>query len=482
MFVLIGTLLAFPILVVILGELNLRLRRQGKNYTQSITVIRNILLPLVAIYFLVTTIAEIDPESTLSKIFLTVSVIIGLVALMGIINGIIYERDAGSQFPKLFLDLGRILVIGIGVAMTLSLVWNYDLENLITALGVSSLVLGLALQEPLGNLFNGITLINERPFKVGDFIEVDGHAGKVVEVNWRAVRLLTRERDLIVLPHMKVSQSAIMNHSSPEEQWAQKIMMGFSYDHPPNKVKRVMMDVCLATPGVLRHPEPEVKTDEFADSAVVYEIEYYIANYGLHEEIKDDFMTRVWYAARRHGLEIPYPQMNLHQEPQRKKEARDAALDRKHLDYAISMLGVPEEAEYLYESEGIEVLSYGEGETLLDQSVSNPDLYLLLSGEVRLQTRDANQETKIISELHRGDFITQILLAGSRTNMITARATEDSEVVYLPEAIVRRLVNRYPKLAISIEETMATRRKQLRKVLDENRSTQNRASLQGTVR
>ena len=466
---LIAVLLAFPLLVVLLGEINLRLKRQGKDYTQSITVIRNVLLPLIAIYFLVTAIADIDPNSTLSKLFLTGSVIIGLIALMGIINGVIYERDAGSQFPKLFLDLGRILVIGFGIAMTLSLVWNYDLENLITALGVSSLVLGLALQEPLGNLFNGITLINERPFKVGDFIEVDGHAGKVVEVNWRAVRLLTRERDLIVLPHMKVSQSAIMNHSQPEEQWAQKIMMGFSYDHPPNKVKRVMMDVCMATPGVLREPEPEVKTDEFADSAVIYEIEYYIANYGVHEEIKDDFMTRVWYAAKRHGLNIPFPQMNLHQEPQRKKEERDAAMDQAHLAYAISMLDVPDEADYLQGAEGVDVLNYGEGETLLDQSIGNPGLFLLVSGEVRLQTRDANRETKVISELHRGDFITQVILAGSRTNAVTALATEDSEVVYLPEAIIRSLVNRYPKLAISIEETMATRRKQLRKVLEETR-------------
>lgn len=193
-------------------------------------------------------------------------------------------------------------------------------------------------------------------------------------------------------------------------------------------------------------------------------------------------MTRVWYAARRHGLEIPFPQMNLHQEPQRKKEQRDAALDRGHLNYAISMLGVPDEAEYIHESEAIEVLSYGEGETLLDQSVGNPGLFLLLSGEVRLQSRDANQETKIISELHRGDFITQIILAGSRTNSITARATEDSEVVYLPEAVIRRLVNRYPKLAISIEETMVTRRKQLRKILDENRPALRSAPLQDIVK
>ena len=472
---LVGVLLLFPLSVVLLGEVILRLRSQGRQYASSVEIFRNVLLPLTAIYLLVTGIGGYDYGSVVSRVVLTAIIILGLVALMGVINGVLFERDAGSKVPKLFLDLGRILVVAFGVALTLSFVWGYNLSNLITALGVSSIVLGLALQEPLGNLFNGITLINERPFQVGDFIEVDGHAGRVVEVNWRAVRLLTRERDLIVLPHMKVSQSAIMNHSQPEERWAQKIMLGFSYDCPPNFVKRVMLEVCAAVPEIMVTPEPEVKVDDFADSAVIYEIEYYIANYGLHEDVKNDFMTRVWYAAKRNGIEIPFPQINLHREPQREKAA--AAQDRKHeyLDYTIRMLGIPEDVEHLHDSPEVITQSFGEGEPVLDQGQEETGMYFLINGEVILQTQTPAGSIKQIAELHRGDFLTQLMLPGSRRNVVSAIATEDTEVVYFPEHVVRRLVNRYPKLAIQTEDIMATRRKQLYKVRGGTKLARNRS-------
>ncbi len=467
--ILVGVLLLFPIAVVLLGELSLRLELAGKKYANSVNVIRNVLLPLMAIYLLATNLGGYESDSTINKVFLTAGVIIGLGGLVGIINGVLFDRDTDNKVPKLFLDLGRILVIALGIALTLSLVWGLDLSQLITALGVSSIVLGLALQDTLGNLFNGITLINERPFKVGDYIEVDGHDGRVVEVNWRAVRLLTRERDLIVLPHLKVAQSAIMNHSQPEEHWAQKVMLGFSYDHPPNFVKRIMLETCAATPGILTHPPAEAKVDDFADSAVVYEVEYYIANYGQAEDVKNDFMTRVWYAAQRHDISIPFPQVNYHREPQADKEARRKLQREADLSYAVRMLNIPGDTEKIGRQDGVVIRSYGEGEPLINYGRTQGGLFFVLSGVVQLKTKDATDALKLISELQRGDFITQLLLPGSRKNAIAAVALEDSRVVYFPESVTRRLVNRYPKLAIQTEDILATRRKQVQKIKGESR-------------
>ena len=455
----------FPVAVIGLGEIILRLQRNGRAYASSVQVVRNVLLPLLATYWLVSELGKGGTEGTISKLFLTAAVIIGLTSLLGVINGIIFEKDAGTAVPKLFLDLGRILIVSVGIALTLSYVWGADLSSLATALGVSSIVLGLALQDTLGNLFNGITLINERPFRVGDYIEVDGFAGQVVEVNWRAVRMLTRERDLIVLPHMKVSQSAIVNHSRPEVNWAQKIMMGFSYDVPPNTVKRVMLETMAATPGIMADPVPEVKVDEFADSAVVYEVEYYIESFGRQEDVKNEFMTRVWYAAKRNDIDIPFPQLNIHREPQREKITGAEERDTRDLNYAIRMLGVASESKYLHGTRSVEQLSFGEGETILNAAFNDPGLYFIISGEVQLSAVDAVGVSKQLSEVQRGDFITQILRKGSRNNIVTAMAREDTKVIYFPERIVRRLVNRHPGLAIQIEEIVSTRRKQFDKVL-----------------
>ena len=462
--ILAAVLLLFPLLVVVLGEVVLRLRSRGLAYAASVSTIRNVILPLIAFYLLLVYVARVPPDALVSKLFVTFSIIIGLVALIGVINGVLFERETGSRVPKLFLDLGRILVVALGIAMTMSLVWGQDLSQLITALGVSSIVLGLALQDTLGNLFSGITLINEQPFQVGDYIEVDGLSGKVVEVNWRAVRLLTRERDLIVLPHLKVAQSPILNHSRPEEHWAEKLTVGFSYDHPPNQVKRVLYETCLATPHILHDPPPEVKVDDFADSAVTYEVEYYVPNYGAREEIRDDFMSRVWYAARRSGFTIPFPQLNIHREPQTQRARADEAARERHVTFAVRLLGVAGEREDLLNNPRVEILDFGEGETLLDQGSNRPGLFLLLSGEVRLIHEAADGTRVSLAELHRGDLVTELLQTGSRTNAITVLAIQDTEAVFIGEQTLRRLVNRYPKLAFTVEEMLVTRRKQIGKM------------------
>ena len=460
---LLGLVILFPLLVILLGEAQRAVRLRGGGYDRSIALLRNVVLPLTAIYLLIVYVGRLPQDGLVVKLFITAAIIVGLVAVLGILNGALFGGSASQRVPKLFLDLSRILIIFLGVAIVLSLVWGYDLNNLITALGVSSIVLGLALQDTLGNLFNGITLINERPFRVGDYVEVEGFAGQVVEVNWRAVRLLTRERDLIVLPHLKVAQSAIINHSQPEERWAQKMTLGFSYDNAPNRVKRIIMQTMLETPFILHEPEPECKVETFADSSVNYEVEYYISSFSRREEIKDDFMSRVWYAARRGGLEIPFPQLNIHRQPQRERAAAAADRSTADLRYLTRLLQIEPEYEHLLNHPQVRLLSFGEGEPIIERGRRAPGLYLIMSGEVRMTTLDAGADTVEMALLHRGDLATEIIDRRRRVNVVSVTAVEDTELVHLSEPLVRSLVNRYPELAHRLERSVVARRKQIQK-------------------
>src|SRR5262249_57888707 len=93
-----------------------------------------------------------------------------------------------------------------------------DLSGLIATLGVTSIVLGLALQETLGNLIAGIAVLFERPFQIGDWIKVGDLLGKVHEINWRSVRVRTRAQDLVVVPHSLIAKETITNYSQPSLQ------------------------------------------------------------------------------------------------------------------------------------------------------------------------------------------------------------------------------------------------------------------------
>ena len=182
-------------------------------------------------------------------------------------------------------------------------------------MGVGSIVIGLALQDTLGNLFSGIALLFERPFTEGDWIEVDSVKGKVIEINWRSVHILTRELEMLVIPNAVLAGATIRNYRRPQRLHVEVVEVGFSYNDPPNKVKQVMKEIALSTKGVLERPEPVVQTISYDDSSIGYKVRLFLSDYDRVPQIRDEFVTRVWYAAERYNLNIPFPIRTLYHNP-----------------------------------------------------------------------------------------------------------------------------------------------------------------------
>ena len=456
-------LVGFPLSVLGLSELLARARRRKATYAGGIRLLRNVALPLFALYVLATQLAELPPGAPGMKILVTLTALVALVAIIGIVNGVFFGggSTAVANVPKLFLDLARLVIVAIGVAVVLSSVWDFDLGELVTALGVSSIVLGLALQDTLGNLFSGITLLYEKPFSEGDFIVVGDVEGRVVEVNWRAVRLYTREKDMIVMPHVMVAQSAIVNRSRPIVPWAQKLEIGFSYDDAPNRVKDILFEVLDETPGVLAEPAAEVKTIRYNDSSIDYEVEYFISSFAVNEEVRDAFMTRVWYAAQRHGLNIPFPIRTLyHHEP--KSDADHGERLRAYLDEASRMLSPQASPPLQIPAAGAKYEHYGIGEQVIPFGKRAEGLFLVLDGEADLVTLDRDGDRVNVVHLARGDFFSEIVSPGTRRGVIEVVAATDLELVHVSERQLRRLANRDATLAGRLDDVNTARRQQVR--------------------
>ena len=162
---------------------------------------------------------------------------------LSLLNAILFGQAKAdtwrSRVPKLLIDLFRLFLVLLGGAIVLATVWNTDLAGVVTALGVSSIVIGLALQDTLGSVTSGIALLFERPFTVGDWLRVGDMVGQVIDINWRAVRLQTFEREMVIIPHKLISSEIIRNFSQPLRLHAERIRIGFSYDDPPNLPKQV---------------------------------------------------------------------------------------------------------------------------------------------------------------------------------------------------------------------------------------------------
>jgi small-conductance mechanosensitive channel len=453
-----GLIVAVPIGILLLNETLHTIQQRRPQLISPVTQLKNVVLPLFATIFLVTHVFDFSANTWFVKIITTVAWMLLINSLLAIINTILFE-SAGegtwqSRIPKLFLDLFRVILVLLGGAVILSSVWGADLSNLATALGLGSFVLGLALQDTLGNLFSGIALYYEKPFKVGDNIKIGDHAGKIIEMNWRAVRILTREEEMIVIPHLIIAKDPITNYSQPTSYYVHKKMVGFSYNTPPNLVKAILEDCLKNTPGVLEYPKPVAKTHDFKDSSIEYELEFAVAEFIQHEDVTDDLVSRIWYAAKRNNLEMPFPQLVY-------QPAVVPETMQQHLEKVLQDLPsiIPIDRSKIKDlADGVLLQYYGEGEVLLKENQVNDQLYIIIEGIAKQFTRDIDGNEVHLLDLKKGDFFGESALLGSRPNPSSVRALSDLEVLVILPAEIIEMLEKNPSLAVQLDGVLESRR------------------------
>lgn len=201
----ISLIVSFPVLVIGLGELIYRLQRQGKPLVTTLRIIRNLVLPMLVFLLFLRQVMQFPVSGQFVKSVETLFWMCAIHAALSLFNEMLFEQATAdtwrARVPKLLIDLFRLFLVLLGAAIVLATVWGADLAGVAATLGVSSIVIGLALQDTLGSVMSGIALLFERPFSVGDWLRVEGLVGQVIDINWRAVRLQTLEREMIIIPH-----------------------------------------------------------------------------------------------------------------------------------------------------------------------------------------------------------------------------------------------------------------------------------------
>lgn len=217
-----------------------------------------------------------------------------------LLNPWFHERP-GEGVPAIVQDSAIAVVAGVASLVV------FKSWNLVGAIAGSAIVLGLALQDTLGNAFAGLAIQIERPFRVGHWISAGDQEGRVVEITWRATKIRTKSGDLVVLPNTVVSQQAIHNFSAPTVPTRLFVDVGIAYETPPNAARAALLGAMGRVAGVLAAPPPDVLLTEFAGSAITYRARFWIEQFERTETIKSDVRVAIYYELKRRDIEIPWP-------------------------------------------------------------------------------------------------------------------------------------------------------------------------------
>jgi len=360
-------------------------------------------------------------------------------------------RRMGVTPPRLMREVVALVVyLTLGAILLRSL--DVEVTGIIATSAVITVVVGLALQQTLGNLLAGLALAWEQRLSIGTWVEIDGQVGIIEQTGWRSVIIRTRLDERLLVPNSEVGAARITILGSGDRPAAVAVRLGVAYGAPPDAVKEVFATIAGDIPGILKDPPPRILTVEYADSAVVYECRLWSRTPWRREDITDQFLTRAHQALARAGMEIPFPQRTLHRAPH-----------RENTDTADHRLGFLAEAELFDEipSEALAAMAensrmqrYAPGEAVVRVGDPSTALFLVTSGEVAIV-----QDRREIARLAPGQFFGEMAFLTGSLRTATVRATTSAvEVVELDEGSLRSLLVDQPELADNLAEKMAARR------------------------
>lgn len=404
--------------------------------------------------YLVLKMFGVPGDNTFSKIALAATIFLSSNIVLKMLNLLFWDyllkKQVEVYIPRLVIDIINGIVLAIVALAILNGIFGVRLSGLLVTSTVLSAVIGLSLQDILGNLFAGLALQMERPYKLGEWISVGDKEGIVIQMNWRTLTIRTRDGDNVTIPNATVSKDIVTNHSRPDRNHMCRVEVGLSYDSKPDTVKSIITSTLEKMDGVLDLPPPRVFLKQFSDYSILYEVRFWINEYHRRPELENIVRTRIWYSLRRNGMTIPFPIRDVTvREVSRQDE--DRVREDLRMEVVRGLRGV--ELFRPLTDQQIEELArhssrliYSSGETLVRQGDSGDSLFIITGGEVEITVSDGSGRSTHVADLTAGDYFGEMSLLTGEPRTASVTATGETEVIMVRKSGMSALLEQEPAI------------------------------------
>ncbi|HEX8283856.1 MAG TPA: mechanosensitive ion channel family protein [Pyrinomonadaceae bacterium] len=372
----------------------------------------------------------------------------------------VFRKRKGYDAPALMRDLFSLVLYVTAVTFILRYTLEVSFAALLPGSALLGIILGLALQDTLGNLFSGISLHADKPFQVGDVITVGKHTGVVMSITWRAVKLKTFSNLIVLVSNSSIAKESI--EVAPRDgQCARIVPFSALYTDSPVRVIHAVREAVRDADNVLRYMTPVVRIRHLADSGVEYEVKYWLSDYARHHDTDALIRQRVWYAFRRNGFTFAYPTRTLYMEPP--APAGGDGRDTETLAELLSSVEIfsPLTADELNAlARGATGHVFAPGETIIRAGDSGASMFVVHRGSVDVRV-DSNGAPRTIKRLGEGAFFGEMALFTGEPRTASVVASEETEVLEIGHEAMRGLFHTNPDLVEALSHTINERREGL---------------------
>jgi len=354
---------------------------------------------------------------------------------------------------------GRLLqdvVVGIiylGAALSVvAYVFNAPIGTLIATSGVFAVVLGLALQSTLADVFSGIALNFSKPYEVGDWIVLsDGTEGRVVETNWRATHLLNASNDLVMLPNSVLGKTQLTNLSSPNRSHGVKVRIRFEPTLAPSAVVEIMRVVLLSSTSIMSTPVPTIEIKSLDAQAIEFELSFRVRDFSAAATAKHEIYDLIFRHARAAGLKMAQPKEALAvtvTAPAPDAAPAGRSTELRLLDAVPLFLSLSEEEKQALAQTMVRRI-YRKGDVLVEQGAKLTSLMVVRNGVVTVSRLDETGETEV-ARLSPGDYFGESGLFTGNGELGTVRAVTAATIYEVGQAGLAKLMHERPSMADEI--------------------------------
>ena len=385
-----------------------------------------------------------------------------------VVDGLLRSPATSGQSPaapRLVGDLARVLFFGLAGLAVASFVLHLPVTGLVATSGVVIAVLGFALRNILADIFSGIAINVEHPYRIGDWIQVGtasggpGPTGKVVEVNWRSTRLLTTDGTTVILPNGLIAGSRFVNLSLPDPSYRASLRVHLDAAVPVKRARRVLMSALLSVDHLLGDGPSDVVVESVGEAGVCYLLRLRVPDHGAEIACRDAVAAAMLKALRDAGLSIAAPRRSL--VPQSR-----TARDLEGMDICRRMLGAvplfqaftPGELDAL--ASRMMRRQFAAGAVVVNQGDQGSSLFLVTEGLLEVRGTldgDGGARTVVLDRMAPGAIFGEMALLTGEPRSATVAAMTDAVVHELAGEHLRPLLHDRAELAERLSELMAER-------------------------
>jgi small-conductance mechanosensitive channel/CRP-like cAMP-binding protein len=370
-----------------------------------------------------------------------------------------FEKKRQTPVPHILRDMLAFLLFLVALLLVLSFGYHAEtqLKGLLAGSGIIAIILGFAGQNLLGAIIAGIQLQTSRPYRVGDWLQLNERYAEVMEIKWRSTRLRTNDGIYLDIPNNEIVKQTIVNLHYPTQTHAMRVRIGIDYKAPPNRVKDALMRATKNAELVLRDPSPKIYLIDFADHAVIYEIKFYMGNHVAYNDVCDAIRTNIWYELKRQQITIPYPIRTLHLE----RRSRDMGSE-DHEQAREILRGEPlfqclDEEQLGALLQRSRLNHFGRGERVIEEGAEGDSMFVLLRGTANVSVAKNGSAIRV-GTLHSGECFGEMSLLTGERRTATVRAAADCYVLEISKPTMAEVIRQAPECLNQLSELLAKRK------------------------